>query len=331
MGKHPLDLEIRKIVTDSDLDGVVTAAILLRWWKKAEVEFGHPGELRAGLLDNKIDRWTAVCDLPSHPDCGLCIDHHQSNKPKETAGESPVVIWEDSPSAARIAFDLVSEKVDLTDLENLLIWVDKFDSGQITREEYLSESPVLWLSWAIDNGKQTAIQVMRSLRDGLGVEKILADSVISEVVEKKRREREALRRAIEERMIVHNRMAVVRLDGLGIRSNGYQVTAMAGDSCDACIVVHGDLGGSFGDFNSYPVSASFYTNSFLHTNGGIFDLTAFALLFDPDGGGHANACGCRIKPIGGGVVEEREVLESDIERNISAWLELWSFSQSQNI
>lgn len=331
MGKHPLDLEIRKIVTDSDLDGVVTAAILLRWWKKAEVEFGHPGEMRAGLLDNKIDRWTAVCDLPSHPDCGLCIDHHQSNKPQETAGESPVVIWEDSPSAARIAFDLVSEKVDLTDLENLLIWVDKFDSGQITREEYLSESPVLWLSWAIDNGKQTAIQVMRSLRDGLGVEKILADSVISEVVEKKKREREALRRAIEERMIVHNRMAVVRLDGLGIRSNGYQVTAMAGDSCDACIVVHGDLEGSFGDFNSYPVSASFYTNSFLHTNGGIFDLTAFAMLFDPDGGGHANACGCRIKPIGGGVVEEREVLESDIERNISAWLELWSFSQSQNI
>ena len=80
MGRHPLDLEIRRIVTDSDLDGVVTAAILLRWWKKAEVEFGHPGELRAGLLDNKIDRWTAVCDLPNHPDCGLCIDHHQSNK-----------------------------------------------------------------------------------------------------------------------------------------------------------------------------------------------------------------------------------------------------------
>ena len=328
MGRHPLDLDIRRIVTDSDLDGVVTAAILLRWWKKAEVEFGHPGELRAGLLDNKIDRWTAVCDLPNHPDCGLCIDHHQTNKPQEATGEGPVVVWEDSPSAARIAFDLISEKVDLADLESLLIWVDKLDSGQINREEYLSESPVLWLSWVIDSGKQTAMQVMRSLSDGLEVEKILADSVISEVVKQKRAERDALRKAIEERMIVHNRLAVVRLDGLGMRSNGYQVTAMAGDSCDACIIVHGDLGVSFGDANSYPVSASFYTNSFLHNNGGIFDLTAFAMLFDPDGGGHANACGCRIKPIEGGVVEERELLESDIERNISAWMEMWTLSLS---
>ena len=83
---------------------------------------------------------------------------------------------------------------------------------------------------------------MRSLSDGLEVEKILADSVISEVVKQKRAERDALRKAIEERMIVHNRLAVVRHDGLGMRSNGYQVTAMAGDSCDACIIVHGDLG-----------------------------------------------------------------------------------------
>ena len=39
---HPaLSLDIRRIVTDSDLDGVVTGAILRRWWKEAEVVFGH--------------------------------------------------------------------------------------------------------------------------------------------------------------------------------------------------------------------------------------------------------------------------------------------------
>ena len=71
----PLDLEIRRIVTDNDLDGVVTASILRRWWTEAEVIFGHPGELRAGFFDGVIDRWTAICDLPFHKDCGLCIDH----------------------------------------------------------------------------------------------------------------------------------------------------------------------------------------------------------------------------------------------------------------
>lgn len=42
-----LNLDIEKIITDSDLDGVVTAAILKRWWPDAEVIFGHPGNLRA--------------------------------------------------------------------------------------------------------------------------------------------------------------------------------------------------------------------------------------------------------------------------------------------
>ena len=38
-----LALDIDKIITDSDLDGVFTAAILKRWWPNAEVIFGHPG------------------------------------------------------------------------------------------------------------------------------------------------------------------------------------------------------------------------------------------------------------------------------------------------
>ena len=67
------------------------------------------------------------------------------------------------------------------------------------------------------------------------------------------------------------------------------VTAMAGDECDACMIIHGELGADFGDSGRYPVSASFYTNSFLHRGGGIYDLTALATLFDSDGGGHANA------------------------------------------
>ena len=41
MMTHPaLSLDIRRIVTDSDLDGVVTGAILRRWWKEADVVFG---------------------------------------------------------------------------------------------------------------------------------------------------------------------------------------------------------------------------------------------------------------------------------------------------
>ena len=318
-----LDLEIRRIVTDSDLDGVVTGAILRRWWTDADVIFGHPGELRAGIFDEVIDRSTAVCDLPMHRNCGLSIDHHQSNKPEENVGDS-MIIWRDSPSAARIAYDVFSERVDLSDFEDLLGWVDKLDSGGISHEEYLSDSPVLWLSRVIDAGEEVAIKVLEFLQQGHSVDQILSDSKVSEIIIDKRREMEALIEAITDSMQIEDRMAIVRLEGTGVRSNGYQVTAMAGDKCDACMVIHGDLGATFGDGSKYPVSASFYTNSFLHRSGGLYDLTALATRFDPDGGGHANACGCRIKPIEGLEVEDRQVSNEDVSRNIAVWLQMWS-------
>lgn len=320
---HPSDLEIRRIVTDSDLDGVVTAAILRRWWTDAEVVFGHPGELRAGVYDELIDEWTAICDLPVHPNCGLSIDHHQSNRSEKNEGRA-IVVWEDKPSAARIAFELFHQIIDLSDLEGLLDWVDKIDSGSISKEEFLSHDPAIWLSRIVDSEEGTASWILEQLRVGVSTEDILNDAKISKLVSEKEEELGLLNEIILSTMRVEDRIAIVRFDGSGIRSNGYYVTAMAGDECDACMIIHGDLGASFGDSGRYPLSASFYTNSFLHRTGGIYDLTALATRFDSDGGGHANACGCRIKPTEDGEVVDREVSEDDIERNIAEWLKMWS-------
>ena len=105
MSDEALALNITNIITDSDLDGVVTGAILRRWWPNADIKFGHPGNLRAGMMDHLITRNTAICDLPRHPKCGLSIDHHQSNKPIEKNDSETVVLWEETPSAARIAYN----------------------------------------------------------------------------------------------------------------------------------------------------------------------------------------------------------------------------------
>ena len=323
MEVDPLSLDIQRIVTDSDLDGVVTASILRRWWPDSEVIFGHPGELRAGLMDHLMNRKTAVCDLPRHPECGLSIDHHQSNKPLGDEG-GVVSIWRATPSAARIAHDLLKDRIDLSDLDDLLDWVDKLDGGGVTREEYLSDTPAVWLGRVIDVSEGTAMVVLEGLQRGVGVDEILKIPLISSKLEERKRERETLTEIIADRTVIMDRIAIARLDGLGMRSNGYHVTAFAGDSCDACIVIHGDIGASFGDDVRYPVSASFYTNSFLHREGGIYDLTGLATHFDPDGGGHANACGCRIKPLENGKVFDRAVTEDDVLENISQWLKLWA-------
>ncbi|MEK9738781.1 MAG: hypothetical protein VW438_03515 [Euryarchaeota archaeon] len=323
---HPaLSLDIRRIVTDSDLDGVVTGAILRRWWKDAEVVFGHPGELRAGMLDDVIDRHTAVCDLPRHSQCGLSIDHHQSNAPADDEDNSEmVVVWKPTPSAARIAFELVGEVVDLSDLSGLMEWVDKLDGGSVSKEEFLSDHPVVWLGRIIGGNDLISLEILEALSRGDSVEELLSSENISSVLDEKRDYLSRANSIIAERLEIIDRLAVVRLEDMGVRSNGYRVTALAGEDCDACMVIHGDVGAGFGEEDSYPVSASFYSNSFLHTEGGIFDLTRLATRFDPDGGGHANACGCRIQALENGQRIERKVAKGDIDENIREWLKMWA-------
>ena len=46
-----------------------------------------------------------------------------------------------------------------------------------------------------------------------------------------------------------------------------------------------------------------------------------ATLLDETGGGHANACGCRVQPADGA---NRNLIESDKENNLQKWLELWA-------
>jgi hypothetical protein len=324
MESEALSLDIRRIVTDSDLDGVVTAAILRRWWPEAEVVFGHPGELRAGLLDRHIDRHTAVCDLPRHPDCGLSIDHHQSNAPVEDEDSDVVIIWRETPSAARIAYDLLEGEVDLSDLEDMLVWVDKLDGGGINHEEFRSDHPVIWLGRVVDIESGIAYHILESLQHGVSVDDILSGPAVAPALEHRRARQAEMDSAIAGSTHVVDRLAIVRLEDRNMRSNGYHVTALVGEDCDACLIVHGDVGASFGDEDRYPVSASFYTNSFLHTAGGIYDLTRFATRFDPDGGGHANACGCRIQALEGGMRTERQVEHSDIEANLLEWLSMWA-------
>ena len=314
-------MEIRKILTDSDLDGVLSGAILLRRWPEAEVIFGHPGALKNGLYDDLIDQHTAICDLPYHPKCGLSIDHHLSNKPESVSG---VRVWDAAPSAARVAANLLAHIVNLDDLSEALEWTDRLDSGMVTREQYLSEEPMIWIGRSIGVGDEIARAVMWLFFSGLTPHEVSETHVVKHAISQRKKENEILKLEIEKRLEIVDRLAIVRMHGLGMRSNGYAVTAYAGDACDACLITHGDLGVSFGEEDGYPVSASFYTNSFLHKEGGMFDLTTLATKFDEDGGGHKDACGCRIKPLDGSCVVDRDVTEEDVELNIRNWISLWS-------
>ena len=111
-----------RIIADSDLDGLCAAAVLKSYNPDAEVIFSHAALVRSGKIDDLITKSTAMVDLPFHPNCGWYLDHHQTNRPtneeeKDFIASGGICNWEASPSAARVAYDLLSQSIDLSHLE----------------------------------------------------------------------------------------------------------------------------------------------------------------------------------------------------------------------
>ena len=308
--------EFSRIIADSDLDGLCAAAVLKAANPDAEVHFAHAALVRSGAIDSLIDRTTAMVDLPFHPQCGWYLDHHQTNRPNKEqearfVADGGTCHWEATPSAARLAYDVLSPYLDVSHLEEIMPVVDALDSGQITREEFIEDGPILQLARSLSMNESEHMQyVLSLLSQGASLNEVLHDSKISPHIERARQERQAAQLVVEQHTEIIDRLAICRMDEKGVRSNGYLVTAWAGDRADACCIIHGYADGSIETPGRPALSASFYANSFLENGQNRFDLSRLATAMDPTGGGHANACGCRIQPPG-------------VEANLEIWLRMW--------
>lgn len=323
-------LVIERIIADGDMDGLFAAVILKSNFPEAEVRFSHPAEIRSGLIDQLIDRNTAICDLPFHPNCGLYLDHHATNRPSANeqmkfSNAGGICIWEDQPSAARVAWEHFSGQDNLPSLSEVMEFVDRLDSGGLLLQELQQGHPLLWFSRTIDAREDEYIQsLVTRLCSGISLDQLLDEEDVKKKCLEQQKNAERLNHIIAERVEVIDRLAILRMEETGERTNGYALTAFVGKECDACCIIHGWVDGDISTPDRPALSASFYCNSFLHPNGGIFDLTRMATLFDISGGGHYNACGCRVQPLSDdGTMENRLVELADIERNLAGWLECW--------
>ena len=318
----PLDGIVR-VVADSDLDGLMAAAVLKASKPEIEVHFAHPALLRAGSIDHLIDRQTAICDLPFHEKCGLYLDHHLTNRPspeeqQEFEDAGGICHWRDTPSAARAAFELMKDQLDLSHLEEVMPIVDALDSGGISLQDFMEDGPVIRLSRSLSLSDVGHMQVvLHQFASGMSMDAILDSH--SERLSKLALEREEHARVVKDCTKIVDGLAICDLSESGLRSNGYLVTALAGPEALACCVIHGYYDGTIENPNRPALGASFYANSFREEENP-YDLSMLATLLDETGGGHANACGCRVQ-----AQDNKNIItESDKEYNLGEWIDLWA-------
>ena len=115
-----------RLLTHTDLDGIMCAALLSEVEEVLEIKFVDPGTMQTGKLS--IFKHDIIADLPYDKRCGMWFDHHESSKPK--AGQEFEGEWAAKPSAARVIYDYY-ENPYLEKYAKALAEVDKIDSGQV--------------------------------------------------------------------------------------------------------------------------------------------------------------------------------------------------------
>ena len=138
-----------RVVTNSDLDAIVSAVLLKRVEPVGAVKFVPHEDISSGRF--RISDFDVVVNLPYIPGCRSWFDHHASNeKPADFAG----LYNPEAPSAARVIYNYYSDrrgKEVFSGLENLLAETDRVDSANFTPQDIKNPTGAVLLSFIIDS------------------------------------------------------------------------------------------------------------------------------------------------------------------------------------
>jgi nanoRNase/pAp phosphatase (c-di-AMP/oligoRNAs hydrolase) len=137
-----------RLVTRSDFDGLVCAALLKHLNLIDDILFVHPKDMQDGKV--AITSNDITTNLPYVPGCHLAFDHHLS----ETIRNQPAsnhLIDADAPSAARVVWKHYGgHEAFPRDWDEMMEAVDKADAAQFSRDEILDPHGWELLSFIMD-------------------------------------------------------------------------------------------------------------------------------------------------------------------------------------
>jgi len=124
-----------RLVTRSDFDGLVCAALFKELNLIDDILFVHPKDMQDGKIE--ITSRDITTNLPYVANAHLVFDHHLSETLRNGAHDNHI-IDPDAPSAARVVFDYYGGPEKFPGVsEALMLAVDKGDAAQFNRNEIL--------------------------------------------------------------------------------------------------------------------------------------------------------------------------------------------------
>lgn len=138
-----------RLVTRSDMDGLVCAVILKQLELIEDIKFVHPKDMQDGTIE--ITENDIITNLPYVPQAHLVFDHHESETLRNEKADNHIIIA-DAPSAARVVYDYYVKDNDLSMIrEDMMLAVDKADAAQFSKEDILNPKGWDLLSFLMDS------------------------------------------------------------------------------------------------------------------------------------------------------------------------------------
>ena len=138
-----------RLITRSDMDGLVCGILLKELNLIDDITFAHPKDMQDGLVDVGPDDITT--NLPYVPGAFMAFDHHASEVERIGGHKANHIIDAKAPSAARVVYDYFGGKDKFVNISDAMMdAVDKADAAQFTREDILNPEGWELLSFIMD-------------------------------------------------------------------------------------------------------------------------------------------------------------------------------------
>ena len=284
-----------RLVTRSDFDGLVCAALLKALDIIDDILFVHPKDMQDGTV--AINGRDITTNLPYVEGCHLCFDHHSSEAIRIGELKPDHVIDPQAPSAARVVYDYYGGKAAFPGIsDEMMDAVDKADSAQFSRDEVLNPSGWVLLNYLMDS--RTGLgrfrdftvsnyQLMMELIDychNHTIEEILELPDVRERVDLYREHESKFKQQLERCFTVHNNLVVLDLrdEEIIYAGNRFMIYAIHAD-CN--ISIH-EMWGLKNQNTVFAIGKS------ILNRGSSTDIGDLCLTYG--GGGHANAGTCQV-------------------------------------
>jgi nanoRNase/pAp phosphatase (c-di-AMP/oligoRNAs hydrolase) len=148
-----------RLLTRSDFDGLACGALLMELGLVDSLKFVHPKDVQDGIVDATDN--DILANIPYVKGCKLWFDHHAS----ETERLGDIVFEGESrieDSAARVIYEYYGGKAKMPHMEDMVIAVDKVDSGKLTIDDI--QNPAGWVLLGFIMDPRTGLGRFRNFR-----------------------------------------------------------------------------------------------------------------------------------------------------------------------